>query len=139
MMSSTALQMEKCVTTMLTNNCRVLCRDVPVSNVMAFGCVVDFAVGKSGLVHVSELDTSRTADASAKWKVGDKMDVKVLEYEKASGRCKLSRSACAPPCKAAYALHGKFYLFLFLFSYLKDCFLLTDKQKICKPANRRQW
>ena len=58
---------------------------------MAFGCVVDFAVGKSGLVHVSELDTSRTADATATWKVGDKMDVKILDYEKASGRCKLSR------------------------------------------------
>lgn len=62
---------------------------------------MDFAVGKSGLVHVSELDTSRTADASAKWSVGDKMDVKVLEYEKASGRCKLSRSVRPLPSKAA--------------------------------------
>lgn len=67
------------------------CRDAPVSSVMAFGCVVDFAVGKSGLVHVSELDTSRTADATAKWKVGDKMDVKILDYDKTSSRCKLSR------------------------------------------------
>ena len=64
---------------------------MPVGSVMAFGCVVDFAVGKSGLVHVSELDTSRTADATASWKVGDRMDVKILDYEKASGRCKLSR------------------------------------------------
>ena len=69
----------------------VACRDAAVSSVMAFGCVVDFAVGKSGLVHVSELDTSRTPDATATWKVGDKMDVKILDYEKASGRCKLSR------------------------------------------------
>lgn len=58
---------------------------------MAFGCVVDFGVGKSGLVHVSELDTQRTADATETWKVGDTMDVKLLEFDKNSGRCKLSR------------------------------------------------
>ena len=106
----TTLPMGRCATTLFTNNCPVLCRDVPVSNVMAFGCVVDFAVGKSGLVHVSELDTSRTADASAKWKVGDKMDVKVLEYEKASGRCKLSRSAF-PLLSQAAVIEWKVYLF----------------------------
>ena len=64
---------------------------MPVSNVMPFGCIVDFAVGRSGLVHVSELDTQRTADATDKWKVGDTMDVSILEFDKASGRCKLSR------------------------------------------------
>lgn len=77
---------------------------------MAFGCIVDFAIGKSGLVHVSELDTSRTADATATWKVGDKMDVKILEYEKASGRCKLSRYVwfqslnCSVPIRASQKL-----------------------------------
>ena len=62
-----------------------------MASVMPFGCIVDFAPGKSGLVHVSELDLGRTADPAAIWKAGDKIDVKILEYEKASGRCKLSR------------------------------------------------
>ncbi len=62
-----------------------------MASVMPFGCIVDFAPGKSGLVHVSELDVGRTADPTAIWKAGDKIDVKILEYDKASGRCKLSR------------------------------------------------
>ncbi|DBB15843.1 TPA: hypothetical protein ACH3X3_004036 [Trebouxia sp. C0006] len=68
-------------------------RNVAVASVMPFGCIVDFAPGKSGLVHVSELDVGRTADPTAVWKAGDKIDVKILEYDKASGRCKLSRKA----------------------------------------------
>ncbi len=68
-----------------------VCRNVAVASVMPFGCIVDFAPGKSGLVHVSELDLGRTADPTAIWKAGDKIDVKILEYDKASGRCKLSR------------------------------------------------
>ncbi|KAL0019747.1 hypothetical protein WJX77_011122 [Trebouxia sp. C0004] len=68
-------------------------RNVAVGSVMPFGCIVDFAPGKSGLVHVSELDVGRTADPTTVWKAGDKIDVKILEYDKASGRCKLSRKA----------------------------------------------
>ena len=68
-----------------------VCRDATVSSVAPFGCIVDYAPGKSGLVHVSELDTARTADPATSWKAGDKIDVMVLEFDKASGRCKLSR------------------------------------------------
>lgn len=48
-------------------------------------------MGKSGLVHVSELDVGRTADPTALWKAGDKIDVNILVCDKASGKCKLSR------------------------------------------------
>ena len=68
-----------------------------MSSVAPFGCIVDFAPGKSGLVHVSELDVGRTADPTAIWNVGDKLDVKILDYDKATGRCKLSRSALSYP------------------------------------------
>lgn len=68
-----------------------------MSSVAPFGCIVDYAPGKSGLVHVSELDVARTADPAASWKAGDKIDVKVLEYDKASGRTKLSRYASWMP------------------------------------------
>lgn len=69
-----------------------------MNSVAPFGCIVDYAPGKSGLVHVSELDTARTADPAASWKAGDKIDVKILEYDKASGRTKLSRYAAASGC-----------------------------------------
>lgn len=52
---------------------------------------MDLATGKSSLVHVSELDVGRTADPTALWKAGEKIDVNILMYDKASGRCKLSR------------------------------------------------
>ena len=69
-----------------------------MSSVAPFGCIVDYSPGKSGLVHVSELDTARTADPATSWKAGDKIDVKVLEYDKASGRTKLSRFATYHSC-----------------------------------------
>ena len=52
---------------------------------------MDLATGKFGLVNVSELDVGRTANPTALWKAGDKIDVNILMYDKASGRCKLSR------------------------------------------------
>ncbi|CAN0411850.1 unnamed protein product, partial [Laminaria digitata] len=38
-------------------------RDCEVKTVHAFGCFVEFAPGMEGLVHVSELDTTRVVTA----------------------------------------------------------------------------
>lgn len=75
-----------------------------MSSVAPFGCIVDYSPGKSGLVHVSELDTARTADPATSWKAGDKIDVKVLEYDKASGRTKLSRYATTTAAAVAFVV-----------------------------------
>ena len=43
-----------------------------------FGVIAEFLPGKDGLVHISELDLPRPADASA-WEVGDSIDVALIE------------------------------------------------------------
>lgn len=65
-------------------------RGCKVSTLQAFGCFVEILPGRQGLVHVSELDTTRTQDVAAAWKVGDEMDVMLLDVQE-GGKMKLSR------------------------------------------------
>ena len=64
------------------------CRNARVDDVVAFGVFVEILPGKTGLVHVSELDTTRSGK-SDNWKTGDTMDVKLLEVRHfvISGQC----------------------------------------------------
>ena len=76
-----------------------VCRNVTVREVIPFGCIMEYSPGKTRLCHVAQLDINRTADPTAVWKVGDKMDVKLIEFDEKTGRCKLSRyelNSCTP-------------------------------------------
>ncbi|MCZ6777206.1 MAG: S1 RNA-binding domain-containing protein, partial [Ignavibacteria bacterium] len=64
-----------------------------VKKVMDFGAFVEFLPGKEGLVHVSQLDTSRVNKPSDVVKVGDEFDVKITAKDD-QGRFRLSRKAC---------------------------------------------
>ena len=67
-----------------------------VSSIVAFGIFVEILPGKEGLCHISELDTHRIENifdyAKDKFKVGDKMEVTVLDIND-RGQVKLSRRA----------------------------------------------
>jgi len=58
-----------------------------------FGCFVQLYPGKEGLVHVSELDIGRVSDVEGSFKLGDKMDVKVVSLKDQKGKLRLSRKA----------------------------------------------
>lgn len=62
-----------------------------MSGIQAFGVFVEVSPAVAGLVHVSELEVNLAADAASKWKVGDTMDVMVLDAS--SGKLALSRRA----------------------------------------------
>lgn len=66
--------------------------DAEVESVVAFGVFVKFA-GKSGLVHVSELDHKRINDVAEFFKVGDKLKVKYIGDDQKTGKMRLSRKA----------------------------------------------
>lgn len=51
------------------------------SPLQAFGAFVEIAPGKQGLVHISEIDVQAVSDASAVLKVGQSVDVMVLDVE----------------------------------------------------------
>ena len=67
-----------------------------VKNIVAFGAFVEILPGKEGLLHISELEWRRVNNVEDVLKVGDKVDVKLIEVDKRSGKLKLSRKAILP-------------------------------------------
>jgi len=67
-----------------------------VTRLMTFGCFVEIAPEKEGLVHVSQLDVKRVENVEEFVKVGDELQVKVVEIDD-QGRINLSRKAVLDP------------------------------------------
>jgi uncharacterized protein len=67
-----------------------------VTNVTAFGAFVDVGVHQDGLVHVSQLADRFVKDPSEVVKVGDKVDVRVLEVDLVRRRIALTRKSGGP-------------------------------------------
>lgn len=63
-----------------------------VKRIMNFGAFVEIAIGKEGLLHISQIDTKRTEKVEDVLKIGDKVRVKVTEID-SQGRINLSRKA----------------------------------------------
>jgi polyribonucleotide nucleotidyltransferase len=61
-----------------------------VTRIMNFGCFVEIAPGKEGLVHISKLDNKRVERVEDVVNVGDSIKVKLMEID-AQGRLNLSR------------------------------------------------
>lgn len=74
-----------------------------VTNVTAFGAFVDIGVHQDGLVHVSQLATRFVKDPNDAVKVGDQLDVTVLEVDPVKKRISLS----ARPDAAESAHEGR--------------------------------
>ncbi|MBE6572708.1 MAG: polyribonucleotide nucleotidyltransferase [Ruminococcaceae bacterium] len=64
-----------------------------VTRLMTFGCFVEYAPGKEGLVHISKLDKKRVEKVEDVVSVGDEIKVKVVEIDD-KGRINLSRKDC---------------------------------------------
>lgn len=79
-----------------------------VSGLAPFGAFVDIGVGRDGLVHISELSDTRVNKVEDVVQVGDKVQVRVLEFDAQSKRISLSmrledtpREAPAPRVRSA--------------------------------------
>ncbi|MGF0040468.1 polyribonucleotide nucleotidyltransferase [Peptoniphilaceae bacterium SGI.131] len=66
-----------------------------VARILNFGCFVEFANGKEGLVHISQLDHTRVEKVEDCVKIGDEIMIKVVEIDE-KGRINLSRKALLP-------------------------------------------
>jgi polyribonucleotide nucleotidyltransferase len=66
--------------------------DGKVTRLMNFGAFVEILPGKEGLVHISELDVNRVPTVEDAVKVGDEIEVMVIEVDR-MGRVNLSRKA----------------------------------------------
>lgn len=67
-----------------------------VKNIQPFGAFVEILPNKEGLLHISEIDWKRIEKVEDVLKVGDEIEVKLLEIEQKTGKLKLSRKALIP-------------------------------------------
>lgn len=66
-----------------------------VKRIEPYGAFVEILPGTDGLLHVSEIDWKRVENVDDYLKIGDKVDVQVLEFEK-NGKVRLSRKNLLP-------------------------------------------
>ena len=67
-----------------------------VTRIMGFGCFVEIAPGKEGLVHISELAPQRVEKVEDVVAMGDELEVKCIGVDP-QGKIKLSRKALLQP------------------------------------------
>ena len=64
-----------------------------VVSILDFGAFIEILPGKEGLLHVSEIAWTKTENVSDVLKVGDEVDVKLLEIDAKTGKMRLSMRA----------------------------------------------
>lgn len=70
-------------------------RNCEIKSIAPYGVFVEIAPGREGLCHISELSPSYLAKAEDAFKVGDRIDVKLIEVNE-KGQLRLSRRALIP-------------------------------------------
>lgn len=92
-----SLEKSKAIITGLTMVLKIgnIFRDCPIKAIAAFGAFVEIAPGREGLCHVSELTAEYLPKAEDVFKVGDRIDVKLIEVND-KGQLRLSRKALLP-------------------------------------------
>ncbi|XP_030517731.1 probable polyribonucleotide nucleotidyltransferase 1, chloroplastic isoform X1 [Rhodamnia argentea] len=70
-------------------------RNCEIKSVAPYGVFVEIAPGREGLCHISELSSNWLAKAEDAFKVGDRVDVKLIEIND-KGQLRLSRRALLP-------------------------------------------
>ena len=66
-----------------------------VVRIEPYGAFLEFAPGKDGMLHVSEIDYKRVDNVENYMKMGDDVDVKIIEVDR-EGRVRFSRKALLP-------------------------------------------
>ncbi len=68
-----------------------------VKNIATYGAFIEIMPGKDGLLHISEVDHKRIENLNAYFKVGDQVEVKLIEIDPQTRKLKLSRKVLLPP------------------------------------------
>jgi polyribonucleotide nucleotidyltransferase len=68
-----------------------------IKSIVPFGMFIEIMPGKEGLLHISEIEWRRLEKVEdSGLKVGDEIDVKLLDLDKKTGKLKLSRKVLLP-------------------------------------------
>jgi polyribonucleotide nucleotidyltransferase len=75
--------------------------DGVVKSILEFGAVVEYIPGKEGLLHISEIVNRRLEKVEDEMKVGDTVQVKIIEVDNATGKVRLSHKRLLPDYDAS--------------------------------------
>jgi polyribonucleotide nucleotidyltransferase len=67
-----------------------------VKNIQPFGAFIEILPGQDGLLHISEIDWKRLNTVEEVLKVGDEVEVKLIDVDPKTGKLKLSRKVLLP-------------------------------------------
>ena len=67
-----------------------------VKNIQSFGAFIEILPNQDGLLHISEIDWRRLERVEEVLKVGDEVEVKLIEVDPKTNKLKLSRKALLP-------------------------------------------
>ena len=67
-----------------------------VKSIVSFGAFVEILPNKDGLLHISEIDWRRIQNVEDEMKVGDEVEVKLIDIDARTGNLKLSRKVLLP-------------------------------------------
>lgn len=67
-----------------------------VKSIVSFGAFVEILPNKDGLLHISEIDWRRIQNVEDEMKVGDEVEVKLIDIDAKTGNLKLSRKILLP-------------------------------------------
>ena len=70
-----------------------------VKSILAFGAFIEFLPAKDGLLHISEIALERVENIEKFLTVGQKIEVKLIDIDKKTGKYKLSRKILLLPKK----------------------------------------
>jgi polyribonucleotide nucleotidyltransferase len=67
-----------------------------VKNIQSFGAFIEILPNQDGLLHISEIEWKRLEKVEDALKVGDEVEVKLIEVDSKTGKLKLSRKILLP-------------------------------------------
>ncbi len=67
-----------------------------VKNIQSFGAFIEILPNQDGLLHISEIDWKRLEKVEEALKVGDEVEVKLIDVDQKTGKLKLSRRILLP-------------------------------------------
>lgn len=67
-----------------------------VRSIQPFGAFIEFMPGKDGLLHISEISWKRIETMDGIYNIGDKVQVKLVEVDKKTGKYRLSHKVLLP-------------------------------------------
>jgi polyribonucleotide nucleotidyltransferase len=67
-----------------------------VKGIVSFGAFIEIMPGREGLLHISEFDWRRIEKMEDELKVGEELEVKLIDIDQKNGNLKLSRKALIP-------------------------------------------